>query len=161
MGLSASHLLNPEPCSWLVTLLGSEPGAAKKTGPACGRGHAVPPGHLLQPALRCMPAGPPGPGSWPGSQGSVFPIGARLAIWGQQASVGPPGCLAKLEIGYVPNIAGNNKATRCSATLCWVNKWKVFQPAEERRSCQSLFPRASAPQQCVWVWGAGRGVNWI
>lgn len=70
----------------------------------------------------------------------MSPVGTRLAIWGQPASAGPPGCLAELEIGYVPSVAGNNKAACCLASLCWVNKWEVFQPAEERKSHQSLLP---------------------
>lgn len=65
--------------------------------------------------------------------------------------MGPPGGLAVLEIGSIPNIAGNNRG---AVSLCADRKG--FQP-EKGRAVRTLFHHAWALSDlCVWgavIWG--------
>lgn len=69
--------------------------------------------HLLRPALSFMCAQADGPSelAWEPERHVPRWSTVCLVILGQPTSTGPPGCLAVLEIGYVPNVAGNNKAS--------------------------------------------------
>lgn len=72
----------------------------------------------------------------------------------QPASTGPPDCLAALEL-VMFRILLEITRPLAAQPLCWVNKWKVFQRAEE--SYQSLVPVPLLSDGSVCVWGAGPG----